>query len=179
MGVDESLRNRLRAAFAWRGTEGFADVSGWWADPEILREIGPALADLHRDARSTLIAGVEAVGFLLGPLVATALSVGFVEVRKGLVEAHIGDRVALRATPPDYNERDLTVGVRRRLFRPRERVLLVDEWITTGAQVTAVRRIIDDLACDFLGVAVVVDATDNNVRRDLDVRSLLSLHELR
>jgi len=55
----------------------------------------------------------------------------------------------------------------------------VDEWITTGAQVTAVRRIIDDLACDFLGVAVVVDATDNNVRRDLNVRSLLSLHELR
>ncbi len=110
---------------------------------------------------------------------ATALGVGFVEVRKGLVEAHIGDRVALRATPPDYNERDLTVGVRRRLFRPRERVLLVDEWITTGVQVTAVRRIIDDLACDFLGVAVVVDATDNNVRRDLDVRSLLSLHELR
>jgi len=67
VGVDESLRNRLRAAFAWRGTEGFADVSGWWADPEILREIGPALADLHRDARPTLIAGVEAVGFLLGP----------------------------------------------------------------------------------------------------------------
>jgi hypothetical protein len=47
MAPDETLPDRLRAAFAWRGDERFADVSGWWADPEILREIGPALAALH------------------------------------------------------------------------------------------------------------------------------------
>jgi adenine/guanine phosphoribosyltransferase-like PRPP-binding protein len=55
----------------------------------------------------------------------------------------------------------------------------VDEWITTGAQATAAKSIIEDLACVFVGVAVVVDATDNRVRRDLNVRSLLSIHELR
>jgi adenine phosphoribosyltransferase len=169
----------LRAAFVWRGDERFADVSGWWADPEILREIGPALAALHSSDRPTLVAGVEALGFLLGPLVATSLGVGFVEVRKGLTEAHTGDQLARRMTPPDYNERDLSLSIRRRVLQSRERVLLVDEWITTGAQANAAKSLIEDLDCAFVGVAVVVDGTDNRVRRDLNVKSLLSLHQLK
>jgi adenine phosphoribosyltransferase len=178
VGPSERLNGRLRAAFAWRG-EGYADVSGWWADAEILRDIGPALAGLHKDGEPTLVAGIESLGFLLGPLVATALGVGFIEVRKDLTEWQTGDQVARRMTPPDYNERDLSLGVRRRVLQARERVVLVDEWITTGAQATAAKRLIEDLHCDFLGVAVVVDATDNRVRRDLNVRSLVSLHQLR
>jgi adenine phosphoribosyltransferase len=178
MSADELLRDRLRASFVWRSAEGFADVSHWWTDPTILREIGPALAHLHAEERPTLVAGIEALGFLLGPLVATTLGIGFVEVRKGLIEADLGDQVAVRATPPDYNQRNLTLGIRRRLLRPRERVLLVDEWIKTGAQATAAKRIVEDLACEFLGIAVIVDATENPVRRELNVRSLLSIHEL-
>jgi adenine phosphoribosyltransferase len=57
-------------------------------------------------------------------------------------------------------------------------VLLVDEWITTGAQATAAKRLIEDAGGDFVGAAVVVDATDNATRRTLDLRSLITLHGL-
>jgi adenine phosphoribosyltransferase len=57
-------------------------------------------------------------------------------------------------------------------------VLLVDEWITTGAQATAAKRLIEDAGSHYVGLAAVVDATDNKVRRDLNVRSLISLHGL-
>jgi adenine phosphoribosyltransferase len=173
-----ALRDRLRVAFSWRGEANYADVSGWWADRSLLREIGPALADLHRSGNPTLVAGIEALGFLLGPLVALELGVGFVGIRKGLRADEIGDDVISRTTPPDYNERGLALGIRRRLVQPSDRVLLVDEWITTGAQATAAKRLIEDAGGDFVGAAVVVDATDNATRRRLDLRSLITLHGL-
>jgi adenine phosphoribosyltransferase len=167
----------LRARFRWRGPAKYADVSGWWADPEILRRLGPALAELHRHDDPTVVAGVEATGFLLGPLVAVALGVGFVEIRKAKSEAEEVRGIVSRTTPPDYAHRDLTLIVHRRL-ETRERVLVVDEWIETGANATAAKRLIEDLGCEFVGVAVVVDATDNRTRRALNVRSVITRHRL-
>jgi adenine phosphoribosyltransferase len=89
------------------------------------------------------------------------------EIRKGLDKFVTGDEVISRMTPPDYAERDLSLGVRRRLLQRRDRVLLVDEWITTGAQATTARRLIEDGGSHYVGLAAVVDATDNKVRRDL------------
>jgi adenine phosphoribosyltransferase len=175
---NDQLGAALRAAFAWRGDLPGADASGWWADPAILAAIGPALAALHAQQEPTLVAGIEAHGFLLGPLVAVALDIGFVAVEKNLVAADVGDDVTLRTTPPDYNERDLTLGVRTRRIGGRDRVLLADEWIQTGAHATATRRIIEDLGAAYVGAAVIVDATTNDVRRSLNVRSLLRVHDL-
>lgn len=55
---------------------------------------------------------------------------------------------------------------------------MVDDWIETGAQATAVDRLVEDAGASWVGVAVVVDATTAAVRRDLAVRSLLSVREL-
>jgi adenine phosphoribosyltransferase len=178
MPSETDLTERLGEAFSWRSAENYADLSGWWADPDLLRDIGPALAELHRNAEPTVVAGIEALGFLVGPLVAISLGVGFVEIRKRLDETETGDDVISRMTPPDYNERDLTLGVRRRLLRPSDRVLLADEWITTGAQATAAKRLIDDAGSHYVGLAAVVDATDNKTRRDLNLKSLITLHGL-
>jgi adenine phosphoribosyltransferase len=179
--VEQPVRERLRAAFAWRGREEEADVSGWWADASLLRELGPALANLHREGDPTLVAGIESYGFLLGPLVATDLGVGFIEIRKSGSAEHKSDGVVSRITPPDYLERDLTLSLRHGRLPGNHRVLLVDEWVATGAQATAAKRLVDDAGSEFLGMSVIVDATDNRVRRELNLRSLLTLqgHRLR
>jgi adenine phosphoribosyltransferase len=79
------LRTRLRTAFTWLGDRideyRYAEVTEWWRDPMLLRDVGNSLADLFRKDQPTVIMGVEARGFILGPLVAVSLDVGFVEVR--------------------------------------------------------------------------------------------------
>jgi adenine phosphoribosyltransferase len=55
---------------------------------------------------------------------------------------------------------------------------MVDDWVDTGAQATAVTRLIEDAGSSWVGVATIVDATTAAVRRDLGVRSLLSVREL-
>jgi adenine phosphoribosyltransferase len=176
---------RLIEAFAWRDTPVgvFADLSGWWRDAELLRLLGPALAELHADERPTVVAGIETRGLVLGPLTALHLGVGFVEVRKEYRIAGEGQRDSddpmLRAeTPPEYQDGGLTLVAPRRLFSPGDRVLLVDEWIDTGAQAMAARRMIVEAGADWAGVAVIVDACEARVRERLGVRGLVAEDDL-
>ena len=176
-GAAEAIR-RLREAFAWRGSGPYADVSGWWRDPALLASLGPLLASLHADADPTVVLGTDARGFITGPLSAVALGVGFIEVRKALTETDAGEQVMLRTTPPDYQDRGLTLGVRRRLLRSDQRVLFVDDWVATGGQATAARRLVEDCGARWIGVAAIVDATEHATRRRLNVRALIRLPEL-
>ncbi|NUU21279.1 MAG: adenine phosphoribosyltransferase [Streptomycetaceae bacterium] len=190
MGEENRQRvvRRLQETFAWRDTPVgvFADLSGWWRDPELLAMLGPALAEMHTGAagrRPTVVAGIETRGLVLGPLTAVHLGVGFVEVRKEYRIAgegqRDGDDPMLRAeTPPEYQDGGLTLMAPRRLFGPGDRVLLVDEWIESGAQANAVRRMVAEAGAEWAGVAVIVDASAAPVRERLGVRALVTEDQL-
>lgn len=172
----DDLRGRLRSQFAWNSVGG-ADPSRWWLDPQLLRDLAAGLAGLHEEDVD-VVAAVPTRGFILGPLVAAVRQAGFVEIRKDRRGDADGKQLLLRSTPPDYQERGLELSLRRGVLAPRDRVLLVDDWIVTGAQITAAARLIEDAGATYVGAAVVVDDTTAAVRRDLMVRSLLSVREL-
>lgn len=154
-------------------------MCGWWRDPETLRSLGAGLAALFADLRPTVVLSPESRGHILGPLVAIALGVGFVEVRKDPDQLTDSDAWVKRTAPPDYLDRQLRLGFPRRLVRPHDRVLMVDDWIETGGQATAVRALVDEVGADWLGAATVVDALDDSaLRRRLTVRSLLTYRDL-
>ncbi len=46
-------------------------------------------------------------------------------------------------TPPDYLDRSLELALPQQLVGRRDQVLLVDEWIETGAQATAAARLVE------------------------------------
>ncbi len=176
-GGEALLKTRLLAAY--QPVDGIFDPSRWWRDPILLRDLAATLAELHADGDVSIVAGVESRGLLLGALVAQHLEVGFVEIRKDEHPEHLGGVELLRrTTPPDYRERGLTLTVRRHLIRPRDRVVLVDDWIETGAQASAVRKLVADAEATWVGAAVIVDALTSALRHQLGVRSLLRVHEL-
>jgi adenine phosphoribosyltransferase len=177
VSTGRGLRSRLKEAFEWNAAGG-ANPARWWLDPDIRSGLVTALAGLHADQPIDAVVAVPTRGFILGPLVAAELGVGFAEIQKDARGDLHGKALLRRATPPDYAQRDLTLTLRRGLLTPRARVVLVDDWIETGAQATAAARLVEDAGAVFAGVAVVVDATTAAVRRDLAVRSLLSIAEL-
>lgn len=168
-----SLPDRLRASFHWLTSEGISDPSAWWKDGDLLREIGSSLAELHTDPKPTVVAGIESRGFMLGALAAVHLGVGFIEVRKNLDAESAGTRLLRCTTPPDYSDRSLVLSVSRHLLSSTDRVLLVDDWIETGGQATAVRDIVVARQATWIGVSVIVDALPAERRRALNVRALL------
>ena len=175
------VREGLCARFVWRGDRGaehfYGDVTGWWRDPRLLADLGPALADLVRPLRPTVVLGLQSRGVLLGALVARELGVGLVEVRKQRGPMADSDEWVGATTPPDYRDRHLSLGFPRRLVD--DWVVLVDDWVDTGGQALGTQRLVAATGGTWLGMVVVVDGLDNHrTRRALGVHALLHMRDL-
>ena len=170
---DKEFIDRLRAVGRSVGPEGIADQGAWWRDATVLSGIGAALARLHEDSEVTVVVGVEARGFVVGPLVAVHLGVGFAEIRYDVHPDTVGEALLRRTTPPDFNNESKRMTLRRHLLRPADRVLFVDDWATTGATALTARDLVHDAEATWVGGAVIADQLDSGHRRDLNVRSLL------
>jgi adenine phosphoribosyltransferase len=139
--------------FRWIG--GHADVWAVFRDAEALRALVAGLADPVRAEGITAVCGIESRGFLLGAAVAVELGVGFVPVRKG-IGILPGDK-AFGQTAPDYRGLRHTLRLQRDMIGENDRVLLVDDWIETGAQAETVRGIVEQCGARWAGCSVLVD----------------------
>jgi adenine phosphoribosyltransferase len=178
--VTDDLRDRLRAAFRWTDPgdgSGYlvSNRSGWWRDPLILSGLGDALGDLFRQARPTVVVAPEVTGFLVGPLVARALGAGFVEAYRAGARRPIAEPMTWAEVPADHRGEKQALGVREGLVGPADRVLVVDDWAFTGAQVRALRSLFGGA---YVGTAVIVDECPPPVRDELTIRGLLDADDL-
>ena len=173
------LRDRLRAVFRWTDPGPDSDIlvsdrSGWWRDPQILNELGPALADLFAETAPTVVVAPEVTGFLVGPLVARALGVGFVEAYRAGARRPIAEPMTWADVPADHRGDAQRLGVRSRLIGAADRVLVVDDWATTGAQARGLHTVIAALGATPVGTAVIVDECPPSVAAELRIRGLLT-----
>jgi adenine phosphoribosyltransferase len=178
--VTDDLRDRLRSAFRWTdpgdGSEYLvSNRSGWWRDPLILSGLGEALGDLFRSAAPTVVVSPEVTGFLVGPLVARALRAGFVEAYRAGARRPIAEPMTWAEVPADHRGEKQHLGVRDGLVGPDDRVLVVDDWAATGAQVRALRSLFADA---YVGTAVIVDECPPEVAKELTIRGLLDGDDL-
>jgi len=181
--VPVELSKQLIELFHWvdpgpHSTHLVSDLSGWWREPGVLAAIGPALAALFADERPTVVVAPEATGFLLGPLVATALDAGFVPAVKAADGRVIAGATSWAETGPDYRGRRLRLGVCDRHLGPGDRVLVVDDWVATGAQIRALYQVIANRGAEAVGAAAVVADCPSGIADDLRLRSLLTSGDL-
>ncbi|MGK5679990.1 phosphoribosyltransferase [Actinoplanes sp. URMC 104] len=170
------LRDHLRAAFRWTDPgdgSGYvvSDRSGWWREPAILAGLGEGLAGLFRADSPTVVVSPEVTGFLVGPLVARALGVGFVEAYRAGARRPIAEPMIWAEVPADHRGETQHLGVRHQLIRPGDRVLVVDDWAATGAQARALRSLFGDA---YVGTAVIVNECRPEVAAELTLRGLLT-----
>jgi adenine phosphoribosyltransferase len=173
--VAADLRNRLIDTFRWTdpGPDSesvVSDRSGWWRDPHILDDLGPALAALFPGSAPTVVVAPEVTGFLVGPLVARALGVGFVEAYRAGARGPIAEPMTWVDVPADHRGVPQRLGVRSRLLAPADRVLVVDDWAATGAQSRALHDLVGVLGATPVGTAVIV----TEVTGDPLIRGLLT-----
>jgi adenine phosphoribosyltransferase len=116
----------------------------------------------------------EVTGFLLGPLVARALGVGFVEVYRAGARRPIAEPMTWAEIPADHRGDTQRLGVRSRLLGAADRVLVVDDWATTGAQARGVYAVVTALGATPVGTAVIVNECPPQVAAELRIRGLLS-----
>ena len=169
----DAARAALLRSFRW--TDGHADFARVLSDPESIASFGQALATPFEADGVTHVVAVEARGFVLGALCASSLGAGLVLARKpGSV--HPGDVVTITSAPDWRGNRvELALAM---VLGPGDRALIVDDWIETGSQATAVREAVESMGAEVAGVSVLVDDTTAAVRKALGVRAVISSNQL-
>lgn len=147
------------------------DVAGLLRDPETLAVLGPALAEHARDLDISVVCAPEARGPILGALAAIELGVGMVLVRKAQ-RNHPGADARFEVGPTwrGHNE---VFQARSGDLAPTDRVLAVDDWITTGSTLQAIRDYTESVGATYVGASVLVDKARSETLEDLDVTALL------
>ena len=130
------------------------------------------MADLFRAAAPTVVVSPEVTGFLVGPLVARSLGAGFVEAYRAGARRAIAEPMSWAEVPSDHRGEKQLLGVREGLVNPGDRVLVVDDWVATGAQVRALRSL---FPYAYVGAAVIVAEAEI---ADLNIRGLLTGDDL-
>jgi adenine phosphoribosyltransferase len=172
-GDAERARQAVLRTFQW--VDGDASFTPVFKDAEALRSLGPGLAEPFRGVGITAVVAPEARGFVLGALCAASLGVGFVAARKpGAVQT--GDRICVESEP-DWRGRRITFSLAR-VLTSSDRVLLVDDWIETGSQASAIADAIAQMGATLTGTSVIVDQAPGRIRTDLNVVGLLRYDEL-
>ncbi|KAI8816802.1 phosphoribosyltransferase-like protein [Fimicolochytrium jonesii] len=136
------------------------DISPLWNNPSALNELISDIVAYFPIADFDRIVALDALGFILGGALAIRTGRPLVTVRKGgKLPLDFTRKVAVTFMDHDGEK---TMEVRRDLVPPEARLLLVDEWIGTGAQVKHVAAMLKELECVVVGVATVYCFPDHD-----------------
>ena len=135
-----------------------------WLDPTSIYINGDAFHDLLQDlvldlknVKCDVVAGLDAMGFVLGTALATRLNVGFLPIRKAGKLCVDTDSV----TFTNYSGRTQDMEVRTPAFLSGTRVLLVDQWIETGGTMDGAIRLVKRQEGIVAGlVAIAMESND-------------------
>jgi adenine phosphoribosyltransferase len=133
----------------------FRDITTLIEHPAGFRESVERLADAHRGAGITHVAGIEARGFIFGAGVAIALGVGFVPIRKHgkLPGETIGQNYTL-----EYGVD--TIEIHADVLNSVHKVLLVDDLIATGGTAIAAVNLLRRTGAIVDHAGFVIDLPD-------------------
>lgn len=144
-----------------------------WLDPTSIyinaEAFNDLLDDLLADLKSNnvecdVVAGLDAMGFVLGAALAARLGVGFLPIRKAGKLCVDTDKVEFG----NYSGRTQDMEMRKPAYGPGTRVLLVDQWIETGGTMDGAVRLVerqDGVVAGMVAVAIEENANTDAYRK--------------
>ena len=148
----------------------FKDITPLLADPTALRLAVEMIAAPFEDSGVTMVAGIEARGFVLAPAVALILRCGFVPLRKPGKLPYNSRKEEYQL---EYGLDALEIHVDS--VGPDDRVLLVDDVVATGGTARAGTALIRGLGAELAGMGVLIELTYLGGREALDGVDLHSI----
>lgn len=100
------------------------------------------------------VAAPEALGFILGSMIADALDVGFIPIRNGSV-SYLEEEDAINASYIDHRDAVRSLHLRKSNFPEDSNILLVDDWVATAATMQACVTIIEEAKGHLVGIAAI------------------------
>lgn len=158
----ELIRNTIRTIENWpESGVRFRDISTLLQDPKALRTVVDVFIDRYKDQKIDVIAGLDARGFIFGPIIAYELGIGFVPIRK---KGKLPYTTYAESYELEYGG-TTTVEIHIDAVNKGDNVLIVDDLIATGGTMIAACKLIERLEANILECAVITDLTYLNGSR--------------
>jgi len=155
-------------------TEGRYDVTPIFEKPEVFSNLLEDLIRPFRDVDFDKIAGLEALGFIVGGALAHEMNVGFICIRKEGKLPGVDDTV-LKRSFVDYSDSSKSFEINKSSVEKGERILLVDEWIETGTQMKTAVELIEKLGGEVVGICSLVAHKNENTKILFDKYNLKAI----
>jgi adenine phosphoribosyltransferase len=124
-----------------KNTIGKYDITPIFADRDAFRNLIDDWERMVADWDFDTIVGIESLGYIIGSALAIRTNTRFVPVRKANKQPNVID-VTKSAPFVDYSGTEKVLEINNGLISKVNRVLIVDDWIETGAQVNAVIELV-------------------------------------
>ena len=136
-----------------------------WLDPTSIYINGKAYHDLLDDLVADLnkddidvVAGLDAMGFVLAAGIAARIGKGFLPIRKSGKLCVDTDSASMT----NYSGQTQSMEMRPPAFAPGTRVLLVDQWVETGGTMHGAVQLVEQQKGTVAGmVAIVMEENEN------------------
>ncbi len=133
------------------------DVTPVFGDFRAFSSLLDDFLELTRDIDFDTVVAIDALGFILGTGIAVRAEKPLVPIRKGGKLPTAVYRVEL----VDYTGEEKSLEIRADALDPSDRVLIVDEWVETGAQVRAAVELVERRGATVAAiVAINVDKSE-------------------
>ncbi|AWG33544.1 adenine phosphoribosyltransferase [Burkholderia cenocepacia] len=133
----------------------FRDITTLLQSPKALRILVDLFVERYVEAKLDYVAGLDARGFIIAPIVAYELSVGFVPIRK------VGKLpYKTRSESYDLEYGSATVEIHEDACKPGDRVIIMDDLIATGGTMMAGRNLLQRLGAEVVEGAAIIDLPD-------------------
>ena len=141
----------------------FYDLTTLFQDRRGFRTLMQNMVDRYRSAKVDVVAGIEARGFVIAPVLAFELGAGFVPVRKP-------GKLPWKTAQIRYQLEYVSDGLESHedAIRPGQRVLICDDLLATGGTAQATVHLARQLGGDIVGACFAVELTFLNGRSKLD-----------
>lgn len=148
------IRDAIRTIENWPepGVQ-FRDITTLLQDPIAFHKVIDILVARYKDAKIDVVAGLDARGFIFGPIVAYELGVGFVPIRK---KGKLPYKTYAETYTLEYGSLT-TVEIHTDAIQKGNRVLIIDDLIATGGTMLAACKLIQRLGGEVVECAVIND----------------------
>ena len=148
------IRNAIRTVDNWPepGVK-FRDITTLLQNPSAFNKTIQILVDRYKLQEVDVIAGLDARGFIFGPVVAYELGIGFIPIRK---KGKLPYTTCAESYTLEYGDA-ATVEMHTDAIKPNDRVLVIDDLIATGGTMLAACKLIERLGGKVIECAVIND----------------------
>jgi len=149
----EFLKQTIRTVPDWpKPGIMFRDITPLFQNRRALRILIDVMVQRYIDSDLDYIAGLDARGFIIGPILAYELILGFIPIRK---QGKLPFETVSESYQLEYGH--ATVEIHADACKPGDRIVLVDDLIATGGTMMAGKILLEKLGAEIVEAAAIID----------------------